>query len=220
MISNDDQKVEAEVNDSEDSSEEPLTEEASEDGSLTDVVMESDAALPDVDTITDPVPLQNLEKERDKYLEMLQHTRAEFENYQKRMRREIEGERRYSIMPMARDLLPVLDNIHRAVQASQASQDSEGLVEGITMVARQLEELLQRYEIVRIDAVGKPFDPNFHEAVGQYQVKDCPANEVLEEVERGYQLFERVVRPSKVIVAASDETSDDETSDDETPTSE
>ena len=212
MISNDDQKVEAEINDSEDSSEEPLTEEASDDGSLTDVVMESDVALPDGGTVTDPVPLQNLEKERDKYLEMLQHTRAEFENYQKRMRREIEGERRYSIMPMARDLLPVLDNIHRAVQASQASQDSEGLVEGITMVARQLEDLLQRYEIVRIDAVGKPFDPNFHEAVGQYQVKDCPANEVLEEVERGYELFERVLRPSKVIVAASDETSDEETS--------
>ena len=80
------------------------------------------------------------------------------------------------------------------------------------MVARQLEDLLQRYEIVRIDAVGKPFDPNFHEAVGQYQVKDCPANEVLEEVERGYELFERVLRPSKVIVAASDETSDEETS--------
>ena len=88
------------------------------------------------------------------------------------------------------------------------------------MVARQLEELLQRYEIVRIDAVGEPFDPNFHEAVGQYRVKDCPVNEVLEEVERGYQLFERVVRPSKVIVAASDETSDDEKSDDETSTSE
>ena len=136
------------------------------------------------------------------------------------MRREIESERKYSILPMVRDLLPVLDNIHRAVQASQASQDSEGLAEGITMVARQLEELLQRYEIVRIDAVGEPFDPNFHEAVGQYRVKDCPVNEVLEEVERGYQLFERVVRPSKVIVAASDETSDDEKSDDETSTSE
>ena len=180
--------------------------------------MESDVASLDDGTITDP--LQDLEKERDKYLEMLQHTRAEFENYQKRMRREIESERKYSILPMVRDLLRVLDNIHRAVQASQASQDSEGLAEGITMVARQLEELLQRYEIVRIDAVGEPFDPNFHEAVGQYRVKDCPVNEVLEEVERGYQLFERVVRPSKVIVAASDETSDDEKSDHETSTSE
>ena len=213
MISNDDQRVEAEINDSEDSSEEPLTEEVSEDGSLTDAVMESDVASLDDGTITDP--LQDLEKERDKYLEMLQHTRAEFENYQKRMRREIESERKYSILPMVRDLLPVLDNIHRAVQASQTSQDSEGLAEGITTVARQLEELLQRYEIVRIDAVGEPFDPNFHEAVGQYRVKDCPVNEVLEEVERGYHLFERVVRPSKVIVAASDETSDDEASDDE-----
>ena len=70
MISNDDQKVEAEINDSEDSSEEPLTEEVSEDGSLTDAVMESDVASLAGGTITDPDPLQDLEKERDKYLEI------------------------------------------------------------------------------------------------------------------------------------------------------
>lgn len=142
-----------------------------------------------------------LQQERDKYLEMLQRTQADYENYRKRMQREMEVQRRFAVLPLARDVLAVLDNLHRALAAAEQTSDAEALTQGVTMVARQLDEVLERHGIRPIEALGQILDPNLHEAVGARPSAEHPPHAVLEELERGYQLHDRVVRPSKVIVA-------------------
>jgi molecular chaperone GrpE len=149
-----------------------------------------------------------LEQERNKYLELLQRTQADFENYRKRMQREMEAQRRYAALPLARDVLAVLDNLHRAVQAAEQSRDADTLIQGVTMVARQLDEVLERHDVRPIDALGQTLDPNLHEAVGARPSAEHPPHAVLEELERGYQMHDRVVRPSKVIVAQPPEHDD------------
>lgn len=144
---------------------------------------------------------QRLEEERDHYRDLLQRTRADFENYQKRMRREIDAERRYAVLPLVREVLPVLDNMRRALQVAATASDTATLLQGVSLVARQLEDVLERNQISPITALGMLLDPNFHEAVGQFPTAQYPAQTVVEELEKGYQLHDRVVRPSKVIVA-------------------
>lgn len=150
-----------------------------------------------------------VEQERDRYLEMLQRTQADFENYRKRMQREIESQRRYAVLPLARDVLAVLDNMQRAVAAAEQTNDAQTLIQGVTMVARQLDEVLERHGIHPIEALGQVLDPNLHEAVGARPSEEHPPHAVVEELERGYQLHDRVVRPSKVIVAQAPEGGDE-----------
>src|SRR5262245_12663053 len=138
-------------------------------------------------------------EERDKFLEMLQRTRADFDNYQKRMHRDLEQERRYQLAPLAKDLLPALDNLERALEASPGDS---ALTRGVKMVQSQLLETLKRHGITRIEATGRPFDPHLHEAVMQ-QPSGQPAGTVLQALEQGYQYHDRVLRPAKVIVSAS-----------------
>src|SRR5262245_49293860 len=113
-----------------------------------------------------PVMIEELKKkaaERDQYLDLAQRTRAEFENFQKRNRADRDLERKYAYFPLVRDLLPVLDNLDRALAASQQAGESGALAQGVAMVQSQFLDLLKRNSIVRIEAQGKPFDPNTHE---------------------------------------------------------
>lgn len=127
---------------------------------------------------------------------------AELENYRKRAQRQMEEDRRYATMPLLRDLLPVLDNVRRAVEAGQRSPEGGGLLEGVKIVAQQLEAVLQRHHCMPIAALHQPFDPNVHEAILHQPSADAAPNTVLAEVQQGFQLHDRVVRPSQVIVAA------------------
>jgi molecular chaperone GrpE len=131
----------------------------------------------------------------------LQRTRADFENYQKRNQREREQERKYMVGSVLLDLLPVLDNLERATLSAQQAGESGPLVQGVAMVHNQFLELLRRYGVTRIDAQGKPFDPNLHQAVMQQPAGDKPPGTVLQVVEQGYMLHDRVLRPAKVVVA-------------------
>jgi molecular chaperone GrpE len=138
-----------------------------------------------------------LSEARDKML----RAQAELDNYRKRARRELEDERRYSEIDLIRDLLPVLDNISRAVDAAEKKADAASLLEGIKLVRQQLGSLLERHHCKTIDAEGKPFDPAHHEAVMQQPAADKPENTVTMVVQTGYQLHDRVVRPAQVIVS-------------------
>ncbi|MEI7686681.1 MAG: nucleotide exchange factor GrpE [Planctomycetota bacterium] len=140
--------------------------------------------------------------ERDQYLDLAQRTRAEFENFQKRNRNERELERKFAFTPLVRDLLPVLDNLERALGASQQAGESGSLAQGVAMVQTQFIDLLKRNGIVRIDALNKPFDPNEHEAVMQKPSPDHEPNSVLQVLENGFMIHDRVLRPAKVIVTA------------------
>jgi molecular chaperone GrpE len=140
--------------------------------------------------------------ERDTHYHSWMHTRADLENYRKRAQREAEEIRRYHTTSLIRDLLPGLDNLQRAIQAAENSSNIEELLQGVRMVAEQFESVLSSHALKPIEAAGKPFDPNKHEAVQQVPSSEHPPMTVIEEIERGFTLHDRVVRPSKVIVSS------------------
>lgn len=127
--------------------------------------------------------------------------RAELENYKKRAAREMADERRYANLPLIRDLLPVLDNLHRAIDATEKNHDAASLLAGVKMVVQQFRDIFGRHHCHEIDAQNTPFDPHRHQAVCQQPSEDVPPNTVVNVVHAGFQLHDRVVRPSQVIVS-------------------
>lgn len=145
---------------------------------------------------------EDAERKRDEYLNLLQRTRAEFENYQKRARRDLDEERRYAQLPLARELLPVLDNLQRALGAGRRAGEKDPLVQGVALVETQLLNALRRFGVTPIEALGRPFDPILHEAVAQEPRTDAAPGTVVGVLEAGYRLHERTLRPARVVVAA------------------
>jgi molecular chaperone GrpE len=141
--------------------------------------------------------------ERDQYLSLLQRTQADFENYQKRNQRERDLERRFAHFGFARELLTALDNLDRATAAAQQAKESGPLVQGVAMVQNQLLELMRRHGITPIEALGKTFDPNLHQAVMQEPTDAAPPNTVTKVLERGFMIYDRVLRPAHVVVSTS-----------------
>ena len=141
------------------------------------------------------------EKERDQFLALVQQTRADFENYQKRVRRDMAEERRYAQQPLALDLLASLDNLERATAAAKQANETGPLVQGVAMVQAQLLDVLRRHGVTRIEALGKPFDPNLHQAVMQQPAADVPPNTVVQVLEQGFLMHDRVLRPARVVVS-------------------
>ena len=132
-------------------------------------------------------------------------SRAELENYRKRASRQMEDERRYANLPLMRDLLPVMDNLDRAIEAAEKNQDASSLLEGVKMVAQQFEGVLQQHHCLEIGALGEPFDPHLHEAILQQPSDEHAPGTVTMVTQTGFQLHDRVVRPSQVIVASQPE---------------
>lgn len=146
--------------------------------------------------------LQSVTAELDHARNQLLRTFAELENFRKRTNREREEERRYAALPLVRDLLPVIDNLQRAVEAGQSEGGTDALLQGVQMVLKQVEDLLARYDVRPIPALGLPFDPNVHEALQQVPTDQAPPGTVIRELQRGYQLHDRIVRPTQVIVSS------------------
>ncbi len=128
---------------------------------------------------------------------------AELENYRRRAAREMQLERRYATLPLLRDLLPVWDNVNRAIEAGEHSGKDPALMQGFKIVAGQLEDVFRRHDCVRIEALHQPFDPNLHEAITQQPSEQHPPGTVVGETQTGFRLHDRVVRPSQVIVSAA-----------------
>jgi molecular chaperone GrpE len=127
---------------------------------------------------------------------------AEMQNLRNRTSREIADERKYAALPVLRDLLPVLDNIGRAIEATEKAGEAENLLAGFQLVRQQLETILSRHECQSISPEGELFDPNFHQAILQQPSADVPANHVTMVTQTGYKLHDRVVRPAQVIVSS------------------
>ncbi|MBY0527234.1 MAG: nucleotide exchange factor GrpE [Gemmataceae bacterium] len=161
---------------------------------------ETNAVLEDLDTLR--TRLDAAEKDREQFRALALRTQADFENYQKRVRRDTEQERRYWDGPIVLDLLPAMDNLDRATAAARQAGDNGALVQGVAMVQSQLLDALRRHGITRIDAEGQPFDPNRHQAVMQQPSADQAPNTVLQVLQQGFMLHDRVLRPASVIVAA------------------
>ncbi len=133
----------------------------------------------------------------------LLRSQAEMENFRRRMQREMEDARRYESLRLVRDLLPGLDGLQRAVGAAEQTGDTQQLLDGIKMVSQQFRDILKAHNAQPIEAMGKPFDPNEHEALTQVPSADCDPMTVLQVVEMGYKLHDRVVRPARVIVSSA-----------------
>jgi molecular chaperone GrpE len=132
----------------------------------------------------------------------LLRTHAELENYRKRARRELEDERRYAEIELIRDLLPVVDNVDRAITAAEKQADAALLLSALQMMRQQLEEVFQKHHAKIITAEGEPFDPSRHEAIMQRASEEHPEHTVLGVARQGMTLHDRVVRPAQVIVSA------------------
>lgn len=139
-----------------------------------------------------------LAAEKDRYLRL----QAEMQNLRSRTAREITDERRYGAMPLLREILPVLDNIDRAIEAAEQQNDSVSLLEGFKLVRQQLIAALEQQNCKPIDALGQPFDPQIHEAILKQPSDEYPADHVTMVTQPGYILHDRVVRPAQVIVSA------------------
>ena len=141
----------------------------------------------------------DLEEAHDRALRVT----AEMENYRKRARREAEDSQRYAAAPLLQDLFPVLDDMFRAIAAAEQSPASDGLLEGVKMIAQGVLGVLARHDCNQIDALHQPFDPTYHEAISQQPSEEYPPNTVLLVVQDGYVLHDRVIRPAQVIVSSA-----------------
>ena len=133
----------------------------------------------------------------------LLRAQAEFENFRRRCYRDQDEARKFESLRLVRDLLPGLDGLNRAVSSAELTGDFQTLLDGIRMVAQQFRDVLKGHSAEPINAQGQPFDPNLHEALTQMPSADVPPMTVLQVVEMGYRMHDRVVRPARVIVSSA-----------------
>ena len=152
--------------------------------------------------------LSALKKELAEAKDKTLRTFAELENFRKRSARTLQDELKYANMSLIRDMLPVMDNLLRAIeaaekqdQAGELTEQGKALLDGVKMVVEQFNTVLGKHNCTPIEAVNQPFDPNFHQAITQMPSADVAPNTVLMETQKGYVLHDRVVRPSQVIVS-------------------
>ena len=144
---------------------------------------------------------RELEDELSETQERVLRTAADAENFKKRLQREKEEQTRYANESFMRELLPVIDNLERALEHSEPGADQGGLQEGLNMTLKGFLDTLTRFGCTPVEAAGKTFDPNFHEAVSQEESADHEPNTVLRELQKGYMLKERLLRPAMVLVS-------------------
>lgn len=128
---------------------------------------------------------------------------AEAENFKKRVQRDKEEQARYANEMVIRELLPVIDNLERALDHAQGGANQENLLEGLRMTLRGFKDTLARFGCTEVEAEGKTFDPNYHEAVSQEETTEVPDNTVVRQLQKGYLLKDRLLRPALVVVARS-----------------
>ncbi len=164
----------------------------------------ADEALQDEQVAHDPAACEaELEATRDRLL----RAQAETENVRRRFQREIQEARRYANQPLLTDLLPVLDNMERAIEAAHQSPDGAGLLEGFKMVHQLLLDVLGKHDCTPVAAQGAAFDPAHHQAMMQEPSAE-PKGTVTRVLQPGYTLHDRVIRPAQVFVSAGPGTSE------------
>jgi molecular chaperone GrpE len=148
--------------------------------------------------------LADVERERDEYLELARRTKADFENYRRRVAGEAAAAERRGRAALVRELVPVLDNLERALAAAEPRHDSPDahLAEGVRLVREELAGVLKRSGVESYEPLGEPFDPHQHEAMMTRPAPDGDAGKVLQVLEKGYRLDDDVLRAARVVVGA------------------
>ena len=151
--------------------------------------------------LTPDQEMARMQQEVEQANDMMLRLAAELDNYKKRVAKERESLIRYAAQDVLQELIPVLDNFERAIEAAGKSKDFDSFLEGVKMIYKNMYDVMGRKGLARIDAVGETFDPNIHEAVMQVTSQEHPENIVVEELQKGYVLHDRVIRPSMVVVS-------------------
>lgn len=166
---------------------------------------EQDAAATEAEELSPEEQLQaDLDQavsEAKAHQEQYLRTLADMENLRKRTQREKEELAKFANENILREVLPVIDNLERAVEHAEQAESSEGLLEGVQMTLTQFSQVLTRFGVTPVDSVGQTFDPALHQAMGQLETDEYPANTVAQQMQKGYQLNERLLRPAMVMIA-------------------
>jgi molecular chaperone GrpE len=184
-----------------------VDEDASEDG---DAPSSGDAPASSEKPALDP--LETALAEAARYKDSLLRTAADFDNFRKRTRREVDDARKAGREEFLKEILPVFDNLERGIQSSQRATEVKAVADGLLMVLKQFENTLARLQITRVPTVGVMFDPSIHEAIQQVETDEQPAGTVVAEVQPGYMNGERLMRAAMVVVAkpkSAERTEDD-----------
>ena len=141
-----------------------------------------------------------LEKDKKENWDRYLRTAADLENLRKRQKRELDDARLESKGRVLKEMLPVVDNLERAIEHATAQAGTNPIVEGVQLVLRQFLTAFERLDVTPVEAAGQPFDPNLHEAISQ-QESDAPPGTVVQVLQRGYKSGDRLLRPALVVVA-------------------
>lgn len=175
--------------------------EYAESVNLEDENLNNKEMTPDEKIMTIEAELAQAKTKAEENYDRLQRLQAEFDNYRKRTIKEKTEIIKYASEHLVAELLPVLDNFERATSAAQKNSDFSSFSQGVEMILRQLQTALGKEGLKAMDAVGQPFDPNLHDAVLRVESDEHPENTVVEELQKGYFLKDKVLRPSMVKVS-------------------
>jgi molecular chaperone GrpE len=193
------EKVEVEIQ-GEDDQDQSAEEVKKEVGSENETAAEEKDEAPAADN--PEARAQAAEQKCDEYYDRLLRASAEFDNYKKRTTREMRDVVRYANEKLFKELINVVDNLERAIaSAEQDGKADDPLLQGVRLTLNEVEKILERHNVEPIAALGEAFDPNFHQAMMQEESADHAANTVISEMQKGYKLHDRLLRPAMVVVS-------------------
>jgi len=146
--------------------------------------------------------LEAKEKELKETYDRLLRTTAEFENYKKRMAREMDEFRKYANQSLLRELLSIVDHIELALQAAGGAGSEKTIADGLGLTLKELTRILEKFNVTPVESTGQPFNPEVHEAILREHSDSLPENAVVREMQKGYMINGRLLRPALVVVAA------------------
>lgn len=156
------------------------------------------------DRASEPIsadPASGVQDDAAQWKDIALRARADLDNFRKRMSQEMADARKFANAGLLEELLPILDNFQLGLQAAQNDAGAKNLLIGLNMVAGQLQSFLRENGVEEIPAIGRPFDPNVHEAVGQQPSPDVPEGLIISQARRGFKLRDRLLRPATVVVS-------------------
>lgn len=180
-------------------SQDPQGQDRSAAGPVADPAGEAEQVESDIDAL-----LADTQRERDEYLDLAKRTKADFENFRKRMTSEVQAATARGKGELLREVVPVLDDLERALQAAGLDPEGdsdEGLAHGVLLVFRSLRDSLARNGVEAVDPKGEKFDPMVHEALSMQPVEGTESGTVVEVLQKGYRLGDQLVRPARVVVS-------------------
>ncbi|HET9695313.1 MAG TPA: nucleotide exchange factor GrpE [Terriglobales bacterium] len=160
----------------------------------------SENGAPDIQAAQAESEVAKLTQERNALYDRLARLQAEFDNFRKRQSKENQDFRDYALTNAIQALLPILDSLDRALQTQPEGQEFR---KGVELIDRQFHDALSKLGVEPLEAKGQPFDPNFHQAIQMVESADVPENHVVDELQRGYKIKDRLLRPAMVTVAKS-----------------